>query len=239
MKLFLIGLLISVNALGVCSSPISRTNNTANQVLTSTKYNLDLNTAYSKINNLPGDCITDETITTDKIADEAVTAAKIEPSVLAKFIPAGAIMPYGAATAPSGWLLCNGQTVSRTTYADLFAVVGTSFGSGNGSTTFHVPDFRGRFIRGTDGGAGRDPDTAGRTAMNSGGATADNIGSVQDDEFESHTHNVTGNGGDNSGSVAVRLTLLSANATITNAALARGGNETRPVNANVNFIIKY
>jgi len=47
-------------------------------------------------------------------------------------------------TAPTGWLLCNGDAVSRTTYADLFAVIGTTYGSGNGSTTFNVPDFRGR-----------------------------------------------------------------------------------------------
>jgi microcystin-dependent protein len=230
---------LSANALAVCSSPISRTNNTANQVLTSTKYNLDLNTVYSRVNSLPGDCIVDDSITTDKIADGAVTSDKLASGLLAQFIPAGTILPYGGSVAPTGFLLCNGQTVSRTTYADLYAVISTSFGAGNGSTTFHVPDLRGRFLRGYDGGAGRDPDAATRTAMNSGGATADNIGSVQDDEFKSHTHNVAGNGADNSGSVAVRLTLIAANTSITNAAQARGGNETRPKNANVNFIIKY
>ena len=54
-------------------------------------------------------------------------------------------------TAPTGWLLCNGAAVSRTTYASLFAVIGTIYGSGDGSTTFNVPDFRGRVPAGVDG----------------------------------------------------------------------------------------
>ena len=62
--------------------------------------------------------------------------------------PVGVINPYGGATAPDGWLLCHGQALSRTEYADLFAVIGTSFGSGDGSTTFNVPDLRGEFLRG-------------------------------------------------------------------------------------------
>ena len=61
----------------------------------------------------------------------------------ANITPTGAVSPFGGATAPSGWLLCNGAAVSRATYADLFAVVGTTFGSGNGSTTFNVPDMAG------------------------------------------------------------------------------------------------
>jgi microcystin-dependent protein len=55
-------------------------------------------------------------------------------------------------TAPNGWLLCNGAAVSRTTYADLFAVIGTTFGTGDGSTTFNIPDFRGRVPAGVDEG---------------------------------------------------------------------------------------
>ena len=54
--------------------------------------------------------------------------------------PIGAIVPYGGDTAPTGYLLCDGSAVSRTTYADLFAVIGTKYGSGDGSTTFNLPD---------------------------------------------------------------------------------------------------
>lgn len=64
--------------------------------------------------------------------------------------PIGAIMDYGGATAPTGWLLCYGQAVSRTTYAALFAVLGTTYGVGDGSTTFNVPDIRGRVVAGQD-----------------------------------------------------------------------------------------
>lgn len=238
-KLILLIALFATQAHAVCTSPISRTNNTANQVLTSTKYNLDLNTVYSKVNNLPGDCITDETITTDKIADEAVTAAKIDGDVLAKFIPAGTILPFGGTVVPTGFLLCNGQQVSRTTYSDLYAVIGNNFGSGNGSTTFHVPDFRGRFLRGVDGGAARDPNRTSRTAMNSGGNTADNVGSIQGDMYEEHRHSYT-TGRDGS-SVSSKVSNLESDGGINGTAYSsyEGGDETRPINAGVHYIIKY
>lgn len=58
--------------------------------------------------------------------------------------PVGVINPFGGANAPEGWLLCNGQAISRTDYADLFAAIGTAYGSGDGSTTFNVPDMRGK-----------------------------------------------------------------------------------------------
>lgn len=62
--------------------------------------------------------------------------------------PVGSISAFGGSAAPSGWLLCQGQAVSRTTYAELFSVIGTAFGSGDGSTTFNIPDLRGEFLRG-------------------------------------------------------------------------------------------
>jgi microcystin-dependent protein len=68
--------------------------------------------------------------------------------------PAGSIMPYGGAAAPAGWLLCNGQAVSRTTYATLFGVVGVAFGPGNNVDTFNLPDLRGRMPIGAGQGAG-------------------------------------------------------------------------------------
>lgn len=57
-------------------------------------------------------------------------------------LPIGSIVEYGSLNAPTNWLICDGSAVSRTDYAELFAVIGTSFGSGNGSTTFNLPDFR-------------------------------------------------------------------------------------------------
>jgi len=88
---------------------------------------------------------------------------------------------------PTGFLLCNGASVSRTTYAALFNVIGTAFGTASG-TTFNLPDFQGRFLRGRDNSAGRDPDAASRTAQNTGGATGDNVGSVQSFTIQDHQH---------------------------------------------------
>jgi microcystin-dependent protein len=69
-------------------------------------------------------------------------------------IPAGVMHQYAGATAPSGYLLCDGSTVSRTTYAALFAVLSTTYGAGNGSTTFNLPDLRGRVPIGAGTGTG-------------------------------------------------------------------------------------
>jgi microcystin-dependent protein len=157
-------------------------------------------------------------------------------------MPVGTIVPYGGATAPDGWLLCDGGVVSRTTYADLFAVIGTAFGEGNGTTTFNLPDLRGMFLRGRDAGAGRDPDTGGREEMAFGGNTGDAVGSVQADQYRSHTHTVTrywnnvfhGNGGQWAGHYNGSSYSTGQTGSIENA----GGNETRPINAYVNFIIK-
>src|SRR5689334_21938639 len=65
-------------------------------------------------------------------------------------MPVGGVAPYAGSTAPTGWLFCFGQNVSRTTYASLFAAIGTTFGAGDGSTTFSLPDLRGRTPFGKD-----------------------------------------------------------------------------------------
>jgi microcystin-dependent protein len=64
------------------------------------------------------------------------------------FCPVGVVFQFAGATAPSGWLLCNGSAISRTIYAKLFSILGTTYGSGDGSTSFNLPDYRGVFIRG-------------------------------------------------------------------------------------------
>lgn len=69
--------------------------------------------------------------------------------VISKIVPVGSIIIFGGATAPEGYLICNGGAVSRTTYAALFGVIGTLYGEGNGSTTFNLPDFRDKVIQGS------------------------------------------------------------------------------------------
>jgi Microcystin-dependent protein len=70
-------------------------------------------------------------------------------------VPPGAIMDFAGAAAPGGWLLCDGSLISRTINAALFAAIGTVYGAGDGSTTFALPDCRGRVTAGPDGGTGR------------------------------------------------------------------------------------
>lgn len=106
-------------------------------------------------------------------------------------LPIGAVLGYGGASAPAKWLLCDGAAVSRATYSRLFGLMGTSFGTGDGSTTFNLPDFRGRFALGKDnlGGSSADRVTA---------AEADTIGQASGSEshtlttaqMPSHTHNL-------------------------------------------------
>ncbi len=77
-----------------------------------------------------------------------IEALRDEVDTVAARLPAGFIAAWPGNTPPDGWLVCNGATVSRTTYADLFAAIGTTFGAGDGSTTFKLPDYQGDFLRG-------------------------------------------------------------------------------------------
>lgn len=121
--------------------------------------------------------LADGSVTTPKLVDGSVTAAKLASGVIPAGVPAGTVVAFAGATAPTGWLVCNGAAVSRTTYAALFAAIGTTHGAGDGSTTFNLPDLRGEFIRGLDGGRGVD---TGRT-----------LGSAQGSQNLSHTHTAT------------------------------------------------
>jgi len=160
--------------------------------------------------------------------------------------PVGAVLPFAGTTAPTNFLVCDGSAVSRTDYANLFALIGESFGQGDNSTTFNIPDLRGRFVRGVDGSAGRDPDKASRTSSATGGNTGNNVGSVQGDAFEGHDHqgnyygtngNTTGNG-PYTGVAAVSAGTALGPAT--SKVVAEGSStETRPINIYLNYIIRY
>jgi hypothetical protein len=153
--------------------------------------------------------------------------------------PVGTIIAYGGRTVPKGWLMCDGSSVSRTQYPELYNAIDTTWGRGSqAKTTFNLPDLRGLFLRGVDGSAGRDPDVAARTAMNTGGNNKNNVGSYQGDEFKSHnhyTHNWTASWGNYAGYHAAG-SGADYGARYSGSA---GGNETRPKNAYVYYIIKY
>lgn len=106
----------------------------------------------------------------------------------------GLIFPYGGSTVPAGWLACDGSAVSRTTYAALFAAIGTTWGVGDGATTFNVPDLRGRTLIGSGTGSGLTARTVG----------TQNIGEethiLTTNEMPAHNHPTTrGNGGTSNG----------------------------------------
>lgn len=92
-------------------------------------------------------------------------------------VPAGAVQFFAYNTAPTGWLKANGAIISRSTYADLFAAIGTTFGAGDGSTTFALPDLRGEFPRAWDDGRGVD--------------TSRTFGSAQAQSYQSHNHGIS------------------------------------------------
>lgn len=136
--------------------------------------------------------------------------------------PSGTVMAFAKNTAPTGYLKANGAAISRTTYAALFAVIGTTFGAGDGSTTFNVPDLRGEFIRGWDDGRGVDSGRA--------------FGSSQSGSTQSHYHQMQ-SGGTGAGTIwATGDTAGSTSSTVSNVA---DGTETRPRNVALLACIKY
>ena len=161
--------------------------------------------------------------------DGSVTQAKLASSVT--LIPTGMIAPFAMSTAPTGWIECDGSAVSRTTYADLFTALGTTHGSGDGSSTFNVPDLRGEFIRGWDNGKGTD---SGRT-----------FGSSQTDAFQAHKHTYTtpSNYDDLVGGSGTSARISSTGQTIGYAADGANGtprtaSETRPRNIAMMYCVK-
>ena len=158
-----------------------------------------------------------DSVTTNAIADGAVTQAKTSNML----VPAGAIMAFAMNGAPTGWLAADGTAVSRSTYATLFAAIATTYGVGDGSTTFNLPDLRGYFVR----GSGTNSDTTASGAF----------GAKQADELKSHTHTYTfksTTGGSSAGGDPNSITNTTVNTGAT------GGTETRPKNIAMFYCIK-
>jgi microcystin-dependent protein len=172
---------------------------------------------------------------------QAQAALSLSGNLASALCPPGSIMAFGGTNIPTGWLLCDGSPVSNLQYPQLFSAVGTSWGSGTqGSTNnFNLPDLRGLFLRGVDSTGINDPDFQSRT--NAAGVQNANVGSLHADMFKSHTHPAADSGPTGaigSGTLHVLETppfSLSTSPLIGYA----GGNETRPKNAYVNYIIKY
>jgi len=186
------------------------------------------------------------------LADRSPSYAQVPANA-----PIGSIVAWSGPTnkIPPNWLVCDGRELNRTgEFVGLFNAIGTTWG-GTATDKFKIPDLRGLFLRGVDGGTNRDPDASGRTP--SGTAPTTDAGSTQGDAFAKHNHNpVTttispnphnhsyrepGGGGSSEapghqglqGATTGDVTL-SATTTMTDA----GGSETRPKNAYVYWIIR-
>jgi microcystin-dependent protein len=185
--------------------------------------------------------------------------------------PPGTVVAFAGPSSriPNGWLLCDGRAFARTgTYAKLFAAIGVFHGIGDGTTTFNIPDYRGRFLRGVAYTSATDPDKTTRTIIGAGtGVVSNEVGSVQSyathqannafgtDTQGAHTHN-NGNfnrllqvsGGTNTTTTGTDVSttepdIINSGVMLTAGAhshnITGGDAETRPVNSYVNYIIKY
>lgn len=209
---------------------------------------------------LPGnDCSAEDVA--QVLASDAAFQQSIADQLTMSGVPTGTVVAFAgpSSSVPDGWLICDGQDVSRTQYSSLFDVISVSHGIGDGVNTFNLPDYRGRFLRGVDAGVGRDPDASARTSSGNNGNTGDDVGTVQGfatalpitpfttSTTGNHTHsyshmvqttavNVAG-GGPHDIHYGSGTTGSSGDH---NHAISSGGdNETRPGNISVHYIIKY
>lgn len=155
-----------------------------------------------EFNQLPAEL--EYVITQAGLTPSASDLTQVYKAIINLSTPAGTILDFAGSTAPSGYLLADGSNVSRTTYSRLFTVIGTTYGSGDGSTTFGLPDLRGRVTIGLDGEANR------ITSASTGGANADTLGGVGG----SQTHTLTVN---ELPQVTIRDVLAGPGSTLENA----------------------
>jgi microcystin-dependent protein len=186
-------------------------------------------------------------------ASQSVDTSALTNAVLAMLVPTGMIAPFAGATAPTGWLMCYGQAVSRSTYGALFTAIGTTYGSGDGAITFNLPDLRGRGVFGVDNMGGS---AASRVTNGNSGITGTTLGAAGGDERLhqhnhaitdlGHTHTVThaiavqGSGGGSGWLNGTGATVTSNSATtgITLADTGSGNSQNMPPALMLNYIIK-
>lgn len=170
-------------------------------------------------------------------------------AALTALSPPGQVGWFAMSSAPTGWLKANGVAVSRTTYAALFASIGTTWGAGDGSTTFNLPDLRAEFVRGLDEGRGVDVGRVLGTAQAAAMLNHTHTGTTSSNGAHNHGVNIPQNTGDiDRGSSASSFSLDNPVAIPTDGAhthtvttgnpSAGGGSETRPLNVALLACIK-
>ena len=150
----------------------------------------------------------------DPLLPLGIATKQFVEAAAAAIFPTGVQVPYGGSVAPTGFLICNGAAVSRTTYAALFAVCGTTYGAGDGSTTFNLPDKRGRGSIGSGTGTGLSARTRG-TKLGTENETA---------PLPPHTHTYSAPGGiANNSAGGAQPIIQSINASATTGTTGPGG----------------
>ena len=173
----------------------------------------------------------------------SITGALKVGSVVNANVPAGMLGPFANNSVPTGWLACDGSAVSRSTYSVLYSVIGTTWGVGDGSSTFNLPDLEGAFLRGT--GSNNTHNMADGNDF-----AGPSVGSFENDQIQKFRAEIRtgsqspGSGGGNTssmgysnpsaGTVHAVGTLLSDG-----FGTLRTGDETRPFSAGIKYCIKY
>jgi microcystin-dependent protein len=161
------------------------------------------------------------------VADGEVTVAKLAAAVQQLLVPAGAVQAFAMNSAPTGWLAADGTAVSRSTYAALFSAISTTYGVGDGSTTFALPDLRGIFVRGS-GSQTIDGTTYNKT-----------FAAKETDDIKAHTHTVTVANAVSSNLSGGPSAVGTIFGTTTPTTSSTGGTETRPANIALLYCIKH
>ena len=160
-----------------------------NNAVTTSKINAGaITTAKLADDSVTAAKLADNSVTTATILDGQVTAAKLDEGLTTQILPAGMIAPFAGSTAPSGWLLCNGDEVSRSAYNGLFDVIDTTYGDGDGENTFLLPDMSGRVPVGKSADVEFD-------ALNEKGGSKTVTLTGQESGIAAHTHTVASNTG--------------------------------------------